>query len=55
MIDPYRKQSQRSAPSVNPWIEGLIDGYRWGRKKISRRFVIGFWVKVKQVFIAIDP
>lgn len=37
MIDPYRKQSQRSAPSVNPWIEGLIDGYRWGRKKNKQK------------------
>ena len=35
-------QQQRSALSVNPWIEGLIDGYRWGAKKniqkISYRF-----------------
>ena len=33
----YRyKKSRRSPRSGNPWIEGLIDGYRWGLKEDNR-------------------
>ena len=43
MFNHYHKKRQRSSPSVNPWIEGLIDGYRWGTKKNKQKIRYRFF------------